>query len=94
MKISVMLKPLARDMVSEAVATSQYKSPAWRRRYPRVQIPTVADQLSGAEVKMPPTSVTFKQANRTEDGEQFRAHSAYSRFHPRCLRADVPGRYP
>ncbi len=53
-----------RDMESEAAAAGVYHSPGWDRDYPKLQILTVADLLNGAEVKMPPAAITFKQAER------------------------------
>lgn len=37
-----------------------YHLPGWDRDYPRLQILTVVDLLSGAEVKMLPAAITFK----------------------------------
>jgi len=53
-----------RDMEAEAAAAGLYHSPGWDRDYPKLQILTIADLLNGAEVKMPPAAVTFKQAER------------------------------
>ena len=66
MGIFVTLEPPSRPMIAEAAAAGHYASPGWQRSYPRLQILTVAELLDGAEVKMPPTSVTFKQARRSE----------------------------
>ncbi len=37
------------------------------RDYPKLQIVAIADLLHGAEIKMPPTASTFKQAQKAED---------------------------
>lgn len=52
-----------------------YHSPGWNRDYPRVQILTVGDLLSGAgRVELPPAEfATFKQARKVkgeDEGEQ------------------------
>ncbi len=50
----------------EAVSAGFYRSPGWGKDYPKLQILTVADLLAGAEVRMPPTMTTFKQAGKAE----------------------------
>ncbi len=50
-------------MRAEAAA-GFYHSPGWGQDYPRLQILTVEELLRGAAVKMPPTEITFKQAQR------------------------------
>ena len=52
-------------MLAEAAAAGFYHSPGWNQDYPRLQILTIADLLGGAEPKMPPASVTFKQAQKS-----------------------------
>ena len=47
------------DMQTAAVTAGFYHSPGWERDYPRIQILTISDLLSGAEVKMPRTATTF-----------------------------------
>jgi site-specific DNA-methyltransferase (adenine-specific) len=64
--ILVSLETPTRDMLAEAAAAGLYHSPGWQRDYPRLQILTVSDLLAGAEVKMPPTAVTFKQAEKVQ----------------------------
>lgn len=39
------------------------------RKYPKIQILTIADLLKGSEVKMPPDYGTFKQAQRVDRPE-------------------------
>ena len=53
-------------MKKEAVAAGYYHSPGWNQDYPRLQILTVSDLLAGERVQMPPTGVTFKQAQKVE----------------------------
>ena len=40
--------------------------PGWNRDYPRLQILTIEDLLSGKTVQRPPISTTFKEAKRHE----------------------------
>ena len=58
----ITLENPTKEMQAEAAAAGVYHSPGWNRDYPRLQILTVADPLNGAEPKMPPATVTFKQA--------------------------------
>jgi site-specific DNA-methyltransferase (adenine-specific) len=60
--IFITLENSTRDMLAEAAATGLYHSPGWNRDYPKLQILTIADLLGGAQVQMPPASLTFKQA--------------------------------
>jgi site-specific DNA-methyltransferase (adenine-specific) len=55
-----------RDMVTEAVSAGFYDSP-WSGKHPKVQILTVKDLLTGGRVDMPPTGVTFKEAQRVKE---------------------------
>lgn len=50
-----------RAMLKEAASAGTYDSPRWGRRYPRLQIVTIAELLNGATIKCPPLS----QMNRT-----------------------------
>jgi site-specific DNA-methyltransferase (adenine-specific) len=60
--VFITLEDPTKDMTHEAITSGSYQSVGWNREYPRIQIYTVADLLKGAEVKMPPTFGTFKQA--------------------------------
>jgi DNA modification methylase len=62
-------------MRSEAAGAGFYTSQVWGKSYPRLQILTVADLLSGKGIDMPPlhqVSVTFKRAPKVKGhkGEQ------------------------
>ena len=62
------LEEPTREMRTEAVTAGYYHSPGWNQDYPRVQILTVKDLLSGvARVEMPPAEFTFKQAQRVRE---------------------------
>ncbi|GAC1652308.1 MAG: hypothetical protein NVS4B8_27590 [Herpetosiphon sp.] len=60
------LEAATREMRTEASAAGYYSSPGWGKDYPKVQLVTIADLLNGAEIKMPPQSGTFKQAQRVQ----------------------------
>ncbi len=68
----ITLEEPSRDMLTEAASAGFYRSPGWGKDYPKVQILTVAELLKGAEPKLPPAGVTFKQAQRVNqvDGVQ------------------------
>ena len=70
--IFLSLEAPTKDMEKEAAAAGFYHSPGWNRDYPRVQILTVGDLLSGAgRMELPPAEfATFKQARKVkgEDG--------------------------
>jgi len=62
--VFITLAKATRDMEAEAAAAGFYHSPGWDRDYPKLQILTIADLLNDDEVKMPPASITFKQAQK------------------------------
>lgn len=70
--VFITLEPASKDMTTEAVSAGYYESPAWGKKYPKVQILTIDALLRGAEVQMPPAYGTFKQAQRASlaEGEQ------------------------
>ena len=65
-------------MTKEALAAGWYESPAWGRKYRRLQIVTIGDLFDGAGVDMPPQHGTLARASRwkrggvSEDGESQR----------------------
>lgn len=75
--IFITLENPSRDMVAEATTAGFYHSPGWVRDFPRLQIMTIADLLNGAEVKMPRTAVTFKQAQRVKDNPEAKQGSLF-----------------
>ncbi|MBM4421994.1 MAG: site-specific DNA-methyltransferase [Chloroflexi bacterium] len=66
MGVFITLENPSRDMLAEAAAAGFYHSPGWDRDYPKLQILTIAELLNGAEVKMPPAAITFKQAEKVK----------------------------
>ena len=65
--VFITLEPPTRDMQTEAVSAGFYHSPGWGHDYPRVQILTIEELLDGRALNMPPTSITFKTAERVRD---------------------------
>lgn len=63
-------------MKTEAATAGFYESQMWNRRYPKIQLLTVADLLAGKQVDMPPirqVGSTFKKAPkapRPKDGSE------------------------
>ncbi|MCX7045841.1 MAG: DNA methyltransferase [Candidatus Sumerlaeota bacterium] len=49
-------------MRAAAATAGQYHSPGFHKDYPRLQILTVQELLTSAQVQMPPSNVTFKRA--------------------------------
>lgn len=69
--VLVTLEEPTSEMVKEAATAGFYHSEFWDKDYPKIQILTIGDLLEGKEVKMPPASGTFKEAQRTEkDGKE------------------------
>lgn len=69
-----MQEPTA-PMQTEAVTAGFYESETWERKYPKIQLLTVAELLDGKTIDMPPikqVSVTFKKAAKvkTAQGKQ------------------------
>lgn len=56
------LEPATRPMIEEAVKVGFYHSDGWNKDYPRIQILTVEEILSGKGVDLPPNLRTYRQA--------------------------------
>jgi hypothetical protein len=52
------------SVITEAEGNGFYHSEGWNRDYPKLQILTIEDLLTGKQPDMPPSSITFKQAER------------------------------
>jgi site-specific DNA-methyltransferase (adenine-specific) len=65
----ITLETPTRDMTTEAVSAGFYQSPGWNQRFPAIQILTIEELLRGVIPQMPPTSMTFKQAQRVKEDE-------------------------
>jgi site-specific DNA-methyltransferase (adenine-specific) len=70
MGVFITLEAPTSDMQMEAVKAGFYHSPGWNRDYRRVQILTIEQLLKGAQVQMPPTAQTFKQAPRADRAKE------------------------
>ena len=54
-----------KPMQTEAVTAGFYESRMWNKRYPKIQLLTVAELLAGKQIDMPPVrqvGATFKKA--------------------------------
>lgn len=71
--VLICLEEPTKPMITEAASSGFYDSP-WGKRFPRLQILTVAELLDGKGIDYPPPSqvnVTFKKAPKAhEKGEQ------------------------
>ncbi len=61
------LEPPTKPMLTEAAEKGFYHSSGWNQDYPRLQILTVEDMLNGKGVIMPPSQMTFKQAEKVSE---------------------------
>lgn len=66
--VFITLEPPSRDMTTEAFSAGYYDSPGWGKKYPKVQILTIDQLLRGAAVDMPLANITFRQAQRADQG--------------------------
>jgi hypothetical protein len=58
-------------MRTETATAGFYESKMWNRRYPKIQLLTVADLLAGKAIDMPPVrqvGATFKKAPKSTHG--------------------------
>lgn len=72
MGVFITLEEPTKEMQHAALAAGFYTSPGWNKTYPKLQILTIANLLSGATLQMPPTAMTYKKAQRETslNGEQ------------------------
>lgn len=68
--IFITLEVPTKPMQTEATGKGYYRSPTWKKDYPKIQILTVEDLLSGKQPKLPPTVAAHKQAKRVNSKEQ------------------------
>ncbi|MCX6338662.1 MAG: DNA methyltransferase [Candidatus Aureabacteria bacterium] len=72
--VLISMEEPTKPMKTEAATAGFYESKLWNKKYPKIQLLTIEDLLTGKQVKMPPVkqvSTTFKKAERhTEKGEQ------------------------
>jgi len=70
MGVLLSLEPPTAPMRTETASAGFYQSPGWGQDYPRLQILTVGELLSGKRLDAPPigqTSVTFRRAPRARN---------------------------
>jgi len=60
----VTLEPPTKPMITEALSAGYYHSPGWNRDYPKIQIRTIEQLLTGEGFDMPPTNITLARAQR------------------------------
>jgi site-specific DNA-methyltransferase (adenine-specific) len=71
--VLISLADVTKPMTTEAASAGFYKSVSWQKNYPRLQILTIAELLSGGGIAYPHVSnVTFKRAPKapTPEAEQ------------------------
>jgi len=73
--ILISMQEATSPMKTEAVTAGFYESALWGRKYPKIQLSTVAELLAGKKVEMPPirqVQATFKKAPKATEkqGEQ------------------------
>ena len=66
MGVFITLELPTAPMRTEATVAGYYHSPGWNQDFPKIQIFTIQELLAGATVKMPPTSITFAQAEKIQ----------------------------
>ncbi len=63
--VLISMEPPTKPMQTEAVTAGFYESELWNRKYPRLQLLTIDELLSGKQIDMPPirqVGATFKKA--------------------------------
>ena len=65
----ITLEDPTRDMRAEAVSAGFYRSETWQRDYPKIQIRTIADLLTGAAFDIPPHPSMYQPAQRVRRPE-------------------------
>lgn len=66
MAVFITLEPATSEMIKEAVSTGFYTSPLWQRDYPKIQILSIEELLSGTTLNMPATKGGFKEAPKVK----------------------------
>ena len=63
--VLISMEDPTKPMQTEAVTAGFYESKIWNKKYPKIQLLTVAELLDGKQIDMPPVrqvGVTFKKA--------------------------------
>jgi len=69
--ILITLEKPTRGMRKEAITKGYHESPAFKGKFPRIQILTIEDLLSGKRPNTPPSLSVYKNAQRVNMVEQF-----------------------
>lgn len=64
--VLLLMEETTKPMRAEVASAGFYESPGFKKKYPRLQILTVAELLEGKKVEYPQTNVTFKQAPKAK----------------------------
>jgi DNA modification methylase len=82
--VLITLEEPTKPMRVEANSAGFYESLGWKKKYPRLQILTIAQLLEGASINRPPSNVTFKQAPKAlvAEAEQLYLTSEPAPKHP------------
>jgi len=65
--VLISMEEPTKPMATEAVTAGFFESKTWGKKYPKVQLLTIADLLAGKRIEMPPikqVGATFKKAER------------------------------
>lgn len=73
--VLISMEEPTKPMQTEAATAGLYESKTWGKKYPKIQLLTVAELLAGKKIDMPPirqVGATFKKAERhkAKEGEQ------------------------
>ena len=73
--VLISMEDPTKPMQTEAVTTGFFESKTWGKKYPKIQLLTIAELLAGKKIDMPPirqVGATFKKAERfkADEGEQ------------------------
>jgi hypothetical protein len=64
MGLFISLESPTRDMRQEAAAAGFYHSDLWAREFPKIQLRTVGEMLSGRGFDLPPRPADYQPAQR------------------------------
>lgn len=67
--VLISMEKFTKPMQTEAVTAGHYESELWNKKYPKIQLMTIADLLDGRTIDMPPVrqvGATFKKAPKAK----------------------------
>jgi len=79
--VLITLQEPTRPMREDAASSGFYESRGWGKRYPRLQLLTIADLLAGKSIDYPPhaqVNITFKRAPREQPAEAAEQGALYA----------------